>query len=55
MLYIEAFSNMKIDNILDFLQPLITDHNLSRHIRLNAIWATKSATTVHPDKVIYIN
>ncbi|KAL5242146.1 hypothetical protein ACI65C_009556 [Semiaphis heraclei] len=51
MLFIEAFSNMKIDNILDFLQPIITDHNRSRHIRLVAIWAAKSATTAHPDKV----
>lgn len=51
MLFIEAFSNMKIDNILDFLQPIITDHNRSRHIRLIAIWAAKSATTAHSDKV----
>lgn len=60
MLFIEAFSNMKIYNILDFLQPIITDHNRSRHIRLVAIWAAKSATTTHPDKVytsfhIYLN
>lgn len=54
MLFIEAFSNMKIDNILDFLQPIITDHNRSRHIRLVAIWAAKSATTAHPDKVYYV-
>jgi len=53
MLFIEAFSNMKIDNILDFLQPIITDHNRSRHIRLVAIWAAKSATTAHPEKVYY--
>lgn len=52
MLYIEAFSNMKIKNILDFLQPIITDQSRSRHIRLAAIWAAKSATTSHPDKVI---
>lgn len=51
MLYIEAFSNMKIENILDFLQPIITDHNRSRHIRLVAIWAAKSATTTYPEKV----
>lgn len=42
---------MKIDNILDFLQPIIADHNRSRHIRLVAIWATKSATAAYPDKV----
>uniref|UniRef100_A0A2S2QLT4 Vitellogenin-6 n=1 Tax=Sipha flava TaxID=143950 RepID=A0A2S2QLT4_9HEMI len=51
MLYIEAFSNMKIDNTLEFLQPIITDHDRNRHIRLVAIWATKSATTDHPEKV----
>lgn len=51
MLFIEAFSNMKIENILDFLQPIITDHNRSRHIRLVAIWTAKSATTTYPDKV----
>lgn len=51
MLFIEAFSNMKIENILDFLQPIITDHNRSRHIRLIAIWASKSATTTYPIKV----
>lgn len=51
MVYIEAFSNMKIVNVLDFLQPIITDSSRSRHIRLIAIWATKSATNTHPDKV----
>ncbi|XP_050428218.1 uncharacterized protein LOC126838118 [Adelges cooleyi] len=51
MLYIEAFSNMKIDNILDFLQPIINDRNRSRHIRLVAIWASNPATTTYPEKV----
>lgn len=53
MMYIEAFGNMKINNILDFLEPIITDHGRSRHIRLVAIWAAKSATVRHPDKVNY--
>lgn len=51
MLYIEAFSNLKIDNVLDFLEPIVTDRTRSRHIRLLAIWAAKSATTAHPEKV----
>lgn len=51
MIYIEAFGNMKIDNVLDFLEPIITDHDRSRHIRLVAIWAAKSATVRHPGKV----
>ncbi|VVC32657.1 Hypothetical protein CINCED_3A003228 [Cinara cedri] len=51
MVYIEAFGNMKIDNILDFLEPIITDHDRSRHIRLVAIWAAKSATVRHSNKV----
>ncbi|XP_050534022.1 uncharacterized protein LOC126901548 isoform X2 [Daktulosphaira vitifoliae] len=51
MMYIEALNNMKINNILDFLTPIINDNNRSRHIRLIAIWASKYTVTIHPEKV----
>lgn len=52
MTYLEGLGNMRIGNVVKYLEPIIKgDQSYSHHIRFLAIWATYLTSIRDPDRV----
>lgn len=53
-MYLQCLANLELENVADYLDPIIADVTANENIRSLAIWATMNMASKRPEKVYEI-